>query len=275
MLSTQAMSTVMSRDASQEPLQGGVVIPFNEERGPSGGPVPQPRFEPCSKWLELAIRHASDAQVAKHARVAAWEEGTDEGAKTAALEWECEASMQAMVACAIAIEALSATLQTRIELPRLLIDRWRENRTPQHMRVTEILRRALTLKPRATKALHQNLSEILRFRDLAIGAISRADALVLHPELQAGVEWRFAYFRCDNALTIMRATSRLIWELTGFRKPRDGEVRKYMDAVHSRIEAIPGCLAFRTWLGDGETPPAVTFCPDDIPPALLLQAGSR
>jgi len=234
----------LRQDASVDAPASGVVIPFSEELGPAANTAPRACFDACSKWLELAVRYASDARVAQHARVVAWE-GMNEAAKTDALEWEFEVSMQAIVACGTAVDALSEMLQTRIELPRLLIDKWRENRTPHCIRVSEVFGRALSLAPKATTALHQNLSEILRFRDLAVGATAKANALILHPELQTGIEWRFVYFRCENALTIVRATSRLVWGLAASGKPRDPEVQKYLDAVRSRIEAIPGSLAFR------------------------------
>ena len=257
----------LQRDASASAPAGGVVIPFSEEPSLADKAPPQSCFDACSKWLEFAIRYASDAQVAKHARVAAWE-GTDEGVKTAALEWEFEVSMHAIVACGIAVDSLSDMLQTRVELPRLLIDKWRENRTSHYIRVGEVFGRALSLDPNSTTALHHNLSEILRFRDLAVGSTAKANAFILHPELKTGTEWRFVYFRCDNALMIVRATFWLIRELTALGKPRDPDVQKYIDAVRSRIEAIPGGPAFRTWQGHGDAPPA------DLLPGRTTQTGA-
>ena len=233
------------QDASVGAPASGVVILFSEEPSSSGSTAPQACFDACSKWLELAVRYASDARVAQHARALAWE-GTNEEMKTAALEWEFEVSMQAIVACGTAVDALSEMLQTRIELPRLLIDKWRENRTPHYIRVGEVFGRALSLAPKAATVLQQNLSEILRFRDLAVGTIAKPNALILHPELQTGTEWRFVYFRSENASAIVRATLRLISELTASGKPRDPEVQKYIEQVHSRIEAIPGGAALRT-----------------------------
>ena len=259
-------------DARAGAPTGGVVIPFGEERDVAGAAIAQSSFDACSKWLELSIRHASDAQVARHSRVTAWE-GTDEAAKAAALEWEFETSTQAIVACGIAIDALAATLQSQLELPRSLIEKWPENSAPHYIRITEILGRALCLSPNATKALHRHLSEILRFRDLAVGATTKADALILHPELQTGVEWRLVYFRCENASMIVGATSRLIGQLTAFGKPRDAELQKYMSALRSRIEAIPGYLALTTRPRDSNAPSAVSFSPVDVLPALLRQAG--
>jgi hypothetical protein len=267
-----ASNPLATAPLNQDALANSVVIPFGEERSVSGAAIAPPSFKVCSKWLELSIRHVQDAQVAKHSRVTAWE-GTDEAAKAAGLEWELETSTQAIVACGIAVEALAASLQMQVELPRWLIDKWQENRTPHYIRIAEIISRTLSLSSNATKALHQNLSEILRFRDLAVGATTKADILILHPELQTGVEWRFVYFRYENASMIVRATSRLIWELTAFGRPRDAELQTAIGVLRSRIEAIPGFAAFTARPRDSDTPAAVSSPFSDLLPSLLQQAG--
>jgi len=203
------------------------------------------------------------------------------------------------VACGIAVEAFAAPLQKglppwlidkwqehqtphyirlaqiiskmQVESPPRQIDKWQENRTPHYIRIAEVISRALSLNSNATKTLHQNLSEILRFRDLAVGATTKADVPILHPELQTGVEWRFVYFRYENASMIVRATSRLIWELTAFGRPRDAELQTAIGVLRSRIEAIPGYLAFTARPRDRDTPAAASFTSVDTLPALLFQ----
>ena len=249
-------------DLSADMRPPGVVFPLSEEQRPADAVVPQACYDACSKWLELAIRYVSDAQVAKLARVAAYE-GAEDGAKIAELEWEFEASLQAIVACATAVEALAAMLRTRLDLPRSLAERRRDAETPDELQMAEVFQRALSLPPDAQTALRHNLGEILRFRDLAVGRTPKTDHPVLHPELQTGVDWRFAYFRSENALTIVRATLRLIWELTAFSKPGDADLQKYVDAVRSRIEAIPGSHPLRTWRASPAAPAGGEHAPAD------------
>jgi hypothetical protein len=67
----------------------------------------------------------------------------------------------------------------------------------------------------------------------------------LHPGLGVGVEWRFAYFRCANALLIVKVTLRLIWELVASDKPKDADVQKYIDALRLRIEPLQNSNAIR------------------------------
>jgi len=261
-------------DPSGEIPPVGIVIALSEERRTASHAHAAGWFDACSKWLELAVRYASDAQVAKLSRIAAWE-GTEESAKQAALEWEFEAAMQTVMACGASIDALESVIQTRFPLPRLPADKLRSNSNQQHLRLAELLQKAFSLKPRAADALRQNLGEILRFRSLAVDTTGKDTALILHPELGTGVEWRFAYFRCDNALLILRASSRLIWEIAVFCKPRDAELQSYLDALRPRVETIPGCEAYRTWRPSSDEeamrhPTSANFVPD-----MLLQAGWR
>ena len=99
--------------------------------------------------------------------------------------------------------------------------------------------------------MRQNLGEIFRFRDLAIDSFGKSDAPILHPGLGVGVEWRFAYFRCANALLIVKVTLRLIWELVASDKPKDADVQQYIDVLRSRIEALQYSDALRIEVADG------------------------
>ena len=62
------------------------------------------RFDVCPTWIQIAKRHLEAALAAKVNRAIAWQ-GTDENAKAQALEVEFEASMQAIMAAAIAWDA--------------------------------------------------------------------------------------------------------------------------------------------------------------------------
>jgi hypothetical protein len=214
-----------------------LVISIGENRKPTSSLPLHAHFDVCPIWLELAVRHLSDAQVAQVARVAAWN-GADETSKAGALEWEFEASIQAIVASAIAVDAFCAAVQTRVHLPQSLIDEWRDNHTPRYIQISEVLRRAFSLEPKNVTSLRQNLGEIFRFRDLAIDPSGKSDTPILHPELRVGVEWRFAYFRCENAVRIVKATLRLIWDLVASDKPKDADVQKYIDALRPRVERL-------------------------------------
>lgn len=201
-------------------------------------------FDVCPTWLELAVRHLSDAQVAQDARIETWK-NAEEHSKTGALEWEFEASMQAIMASGIAVDAFCAAVQTRVPVPQSLIDEWRDKNTPRHIQIAEVLRRAFSLEPKNVSSLRQALAEIFRFRDLAIDPSAKMDARILHPELGVGVEWRFAYFRYPNALLIVKATVRLIAELVTSGTPKDAALQKYTDALRSSVEPLQNANALK------------------------------
>ena len=209
-------------------------IGSNQELPSSVSPAP---FDACSVWLELATRHLSDARVAQGARVSAWKRA-DERAKSGALEWEFEASLQAIGASGIAVDAFGAAVQSKVQLPQSLCDEWRVNSIPRFVQISEVIGKAFSLNAKNVGGVCQCLNEILRFRDLTLDPSQKSDTRVFHPELRADVEWRFAYFRYENALLIVQATLRLIWELVACGKSNDVDVQKYIDALRSRVEPL-------------------------------------
>ena len=120
------------------------------------------RFDVCPTWLELAIRHLSDAGAAQVSRAA---EGRDTHgiAEMGMLEWEFEASLQAIVACGIAVHAFGAAIQSNVQLPQSVSDEWQRQGTPRYIQISEVLRRAFELNAKNTSGVRQCLGEILRF----------------------------------------------------------------------------------------------------------------
>jgi hypothetical protein len=222
----------------------GRAISLSETPTPSTDLTGRVHFDACPTWLELAIHHLSDAQAAQAARVAAWK-GADENSKAGALEWEFEASMQSIMASSIALDAFCAVIQTKVQLPQSVIDQWREKRLPRYAEISEILGIAFSLTETEANKLRQNLGEIFRFRDLAIDTSSKSDAGILHPEVRVDGQWRFAYFRSENALLIVRATFQVIRELFVSGKPANADVQKYVDVLRSRLEQLQNSNALK------------------------------
>ncbi len=207
----------------------------------TAGVVAPARFDVCPTWLELATRYLSDARAAQATRVTGWSRA-DEIERADVLEWEFEASVQAIVASGIAVQAFSASVQSKVQVPQSLCDQWRENSTPRYIQIAEVLRRALSLNSKGASGVRQCVGEILRFHDLAIDPSQKSGAHVFHPELRVGVEWRFAYFRYENALLIVQATLRLIAELVAHGKANDAEVQHYVDGLRPKVEPLLNLL---------------------------------
>jgi hypothetical protein len=189
---------------------GGLKIALDNDGKITGQLTPHVRFDVGPTWVQLARRHLDDAKANKDLRIAAWA-GADENLKSESLEREFETSMQAIMAAAIAVDAFYALIRPHVDLPPGVADKWRAGRTARYSQVTEVLRRAFHLKTKGVANLRQNLKEIYRLRDLAVHPSGKMEAPIMHRELGVGVEWRFEYFRADNAELIVNAASRILW----------------------------------------------------------------
>lgn len=216
---------------------GGLTIGIGDDGNLTGNLTLHVRFDVCPTWVELSLRHLEEAKAKRADREAAWV-GTNEELKASTLEREFEASMQAIMSAAVAVDAFYSIMQTHVVLPPSLVDRWRTKRTSRYSWVTEVLRRAFHLKTKGTATLRQNLKEIYRLRDLAVHPSGKIEAPILHPELDVGVEWRFAYFRAQNAELVVNAATWILWDLAHGGKPKDSKIVEYMNNLKLRLAEL-------------------------------------
>jgi len=213
-------------------------IRFNENGNIDGDPVTlHVRFDVCPTWIQIAKRHLESALAALVTRQSAWS-GNDENAKAQALEAEFEASMQAIMAAAIAWDAEYAVLREHVAVPADMAEKWRTGRTARYVQVAEIVRRAFKLKPKGVSALRANLKEIYRYRDLAVHPSGKIQAPMHHPELDLGMEWRFVYFRAKNAELAVAAAAGMLWDLAHNGKAIDPKVTEYQKTLAARLQEI-------------------------------------
>ncbi|WP_353117465.1 hypothetical protein [Nitratidesulfovibrio sp.] len=213
---------------------GGLTIGIGDDGNFTSKVTLHVRFDVCPTWTEISLRHLQEAKAKRVDRDIAWS-GTDEEQKAATLEREFEASMQAIMAAAIAIDAFYSLVQTNVALPSSLVERWRTKRTPRYSQVAEVLRQAFSLRSKGVSTLRQNLKVIYRLRDLAVHPSGKIEAPLLHPELNVGVEWRFAYFCAHNAEQIFNAATWILWDLAHGGKPNDRKISEYMIALRNRL----------------------------------------
>ena len=216
---------------------GGLTISIGEDGSTTGNVNFHVRFDVCPTWIELSLRHLEEAKSRKSDREAAWV-GTNEDQKAVTLEREFESSMQAIMAAAIAIDAFYSIIQAHVELPPSLLKKWRSKRTSRYSQVTEVLRRAFNLRPKGTVALRQNLKEIYRLRDLAVHPSGKIEEPFFHPEINVGVEWRFACFRAQNAELVVNAATWILWDLAHRGNARDKNVADYITILRQRLAQL-------------------------------------
>ncbi len=225
-----------------------VTIPAGGLRISFGADAPEPtvtlhvHFDVCPTWCELAMRHVEAAKAAAEARKIAWQTAEDtpaaNDAKAMTLEKEFEASMQAVMAAAIAVDALYAVLQEYIEVPDELLKKWRERRTARYSQVAEVIRRAFNLKRNGVRLLLENLKKIYRLRDLAVHPSGKVQEAVLHPELGVGVEWRFVYFRAETSEGAVNAATAIVRDLAFQGKPVSDQTANYLNGLRARLNDL-------------------------------------
>lgn len=208
-----------------------------EQGEPRGEITFHVHFDVCPTWLEIAARHLNDAKLRHAERVTAWQH-PDQDARATALEREFESSMQAVMAAAIAIDAFYAVIRKRIAVPDSLIATWREKRTPRYSQVAEVLRLAFGLNARMQQPLRQNIREIYKLRDLAAHPSGNIEAPIFHPELAVGVEWRFVYFRYQNAKLAVQSAVQMLAELVTSAPPANPQVQQYTETVRPKLQPL-------------------------------------
>lgn len=211
---------------------------FNESGELESDPITlHVRFDVCPTWIQIAKRHLADALLAKTQRDEAWA-GSDENAKAKALEAEFEASMQAIMAAAISWDALYSILREHVTVPNAMAEKWRHGRTARYVQVAEIVRRAFKLKPKGAALLRSNLKSLYLFRDMAVHPSGKISAPLLHPDLDVGMEWRFVYFRAQNAERAVLGAAGMLWDLATNGQSTDTKVSEYQQTLGSRLKEV-------------------------------------
>jgi hypothetical protein len=169
-------------------------------------------------WLEIAWRHLSDATAAHAALRSTWE-GDDAEAKSEALEQDFAASMQCVVAAAVAVDAFYAMVRDFVPIADRTRQAWSRNRTPRPKRIAEVLRRSFKIGPNSFKAMRGYLIELFAWRDKSVHPQAGYDVPVRYDELKVATEWRFVAFRADNAKAALGIALGLIAQLVD--RPQD------------------------------------------------------
>lgn len=146
--------------------------------------------------------------------------------------------MQAIMAAAIAWDAVYAVLREYVIIPPAMSEKWRNGRTARYSQVAEVVRRAFSLKPKGGELLRKNLKTLYAFRDMAVHPTGKIAAPLLHPELDVGMEWRFVYFRARNAEMAVLGAAAMLWDLASNGRSKDVKVTEYQRTLLARLEEI-------------------------------------
>jgi hypothetical protein len=149
------------------------------------------------------------------------------------LEAEFLASMQAIMAAAISVDAFYARVKEHVIIPSPTLDTWRQKGTARYKQVYETIRRGFKVRKEALPKVRDALKQIYRFRDLAVHPDPQLAEPLQHPDLDVGTEWRFVYYRFENAKGLVNFTLSLIIQLLNSPKSNNPDLQRYT------LEALP------------------------------------
>lgn len=199
--------------------------------------TPSVHFDVLPTWIKLAQDHLTNCTSWYNKRQESWK-GGDEDLKRLTLENEFEASMQVVIAMAIAFDSFYGTVKGMVSLPKGLIEKWKTNRTARYIQISETLRRAFYLNKEETKRLKLTLKQIFHFRDMAIHPKGEIEHPIIHPDLGVGVEWRFVCFSFNNARLIVEDGLKRLVELLNKKGLKNKHLIEYCSLTLIQIENL-------------------------------------
>ncbi|MFC5179421.1 hypothetical protein [Nocardioides taihuensis] len=155
-----------------------------------------------------------------------------------AMEAEFRAAMTAIAACAFAVDAFYTTIVERFG-PHPDAQAWKRNRTARHAQIAATLHYHLKIKSSAMPTVREFLSELFRFRDLAVHPHAQFQETVYRPDIDAGVEPRFVTFSAQHARTALGLTVELLTSLVEKAKGiAQGDNAKWVEFAEGRADVV-------------------------------------
>jgi len=213
-------------------------IRINVESGEIDPPTVTVRMDIWNHWLYVAREARDKSEVAlKNVRAAASD--NDDPRLSVALEEEFRQSMMAISSAAFAIDSFYASVVDRHgRHPQA--SEWRVNKLARYKQVFETLRWTWNIKPEPANQIRDALKQLYRFRDFAVHPPSSFQQPIQRPDIDRGVEWRFIYFRAENAVTGVRIANEVIEAL--LRDPSRAPVglREWIEGCRPRFHDAAG-----------------------------------
>ena len=232
----QSRGLYISRGMTLRLSPGGLKIRIGEDGSLEvvEGPAFEVSLDTHSYWLEIAWLHLVGAQLAHQKLLTVWN-ASDEKKKGRALEAEFAASLQCMVAVAVALDAFYAAVRSHITIPQAMLTSWREKRTARHAQIAEVLRRGFRIGPKTNALVRNGLKELFAWRDRSVHPGAEAARPIAYPELGVGTEWRLVAYRHENAQRAMAFGLSLIAQLLAAPKPGLLGIARYCEGALPQV----------------------------------------
>jgi hypothetical protein len=186
-------------------------------------------------WLRIANDQLLQAKCASESVAARWD--TNDEINRELLVAELEPSLQTFVACGIALDALYDQLRQFVKITQTEIQTWKNKRTGRGKQIAEVIRRVYRLKAADTARFKQNVTEIVKYRDMAVHPSLELKRTCTRPDIPVGVDWNFSAFKYSNAAKCFRATMEMLVFLYE-RKSGNTNVDLQMDRTVAALEQL-------------------------------------
>lgn len=158
-------------------------------------------------WLRIANDHFISARAASEALKHQWDENAEK--QKTLLMSELAPSMQAIVSCGIALDALYDMLRPHAKISQKDIDSWKNNGTSRGAQITEVIRRVYKIKGETLKEFKRGITQIIKFRDMAVHPASELKNACTRPDIPVGVDWKFSAYKFTNASNCYESTMKM------------------------------------------------------------------
>jgi hypothetical protein len=183
-------------------------------------------------WVKSAHDSLRQANLASQEISQNWSEEPEK--RRQLLLAELTPSMQVFVSCGIAIDGFYDMLRPYSKISEAERDAWRKNKTSRAKQVVETFRRTHKLKLEVLKSFDGCVSRIFKLRDMAVHPSLELKNSCTHPEINIGVDWKFAEYRFSNAEWCLTNTVNLFVYLYEHKS----EVHEVNEAISAVIDAL-------------------------------------
>ena len=189
-------------------LPGDFEISLNDSGQSASKLVLSTAYNVIPLWLKIAKDRLNDAKCASEDIASNWSSDADH--QKAMLIAELAPSMEVVVSCGIALDSLYDMLRPYAKLSEADINRWKVNRTGRGAQIFEVVRRVLKPENKHVKEFKKAITDIIKFRDMAVHPTLELKNALSRPDLDVAVDWKFSAYRFSNAWACFNTTTQVL-----------------------------------------------------------------
>lgn len=221
-------------------LPGDFVISMDESGQSASKLVLSTAYNVIPLWLRIAKDRLNDAKRASEDIASNWDDDADH--QKAMLIAELAPSMEVVVSCGIALDSLYDMLRPYAKLSEADINRWKVNRTGRGAQIFEVVRRVLKPENKHVKEFKKAITDIIKFRDMAVHPTLELKNALSRPDLDVAVDWKFSAYRFSNAWACFNTTTQVLL----FAHQREHLDQRLVVAFKNIFEALEELGVVRT-----------------------------